>query len=349
MTHAPAGMPRSAPSRYVLLMLELAEARGVARESLLAGLDLDPQALDTPDMRVGMRLHRELCLRAMALTGDEALGIEFGLHASMTTFGMVGLAMMTQPTLAEVFAFADRYGTRLQLPAWNLRFFSENGQGVVEAIEIVHDAELHRFACEQLLVSFVSMFRETVSDRVLCELRFDFPEPPHFRRYRRRLPRTLHDSGVTQFRFPERCLSWRLRMADPIAARLAETHCARTLGALAPADDIAEHVRSLLQLEAGGYPDLPTVAARLRITERTLARRLRAAGCSFRQLLNDARRRDGIALLRNPSLSIGDVAQRLGYGAASNFCRAFHAWTGHYPAAYRDLHLDAAQRGAADA
>jgi AraC-like DNA-binding protein len=60
----------------------------------------------------------------------------------------------------------------------------------------------------------------------------------------------------------------------------------------------------------------------------TLARRLAGLGLSFQQLKDEVRRDHAIALLTETPLSLGEIAERVGYSAPSAFLRAFREWTG---------------------
>lgn len=322
-------------ARYILLLMELAEERGVNGQELIRGLGIDRHALDDPHARVSLLQHREVCLRAIAATGDESLGIAFGLRASLTTHGLAGFGLMTQPTAGDMFRFAERFAAPLQLPAWDLHFHREDGDAVLDAVETTRFAPLHRFACEQLLVSFVSMLRQMLSPVPPCSLRFDFPEPPYFARYRTQLPPSRFNCGVTQLRIPEQYLDQRPQHADALAARAVEDECNRELSRLDPLDDAVQAVHRLLRDAPHGYPDLPAIAAALHTTPRTLSRRLRHCGTSYRELVEEARRRDSLRLLAGENLSIAEIAARLGYASAANFSRAFQRWTGHYPGTYR--------------
>jgi AraC-like DNA-binding protein len=95
-------------------------------------------------------------------------------------------------------------------------------------------------------------------------------------------------------------------------------------------------------LDGGGDapPSLVQVARRLRLSPRTLVRRLGARGTSFRDLVAEHRRRRAAELLLQPELSIGEIAERLGYRDPTNFARACRRWFGFSPRAYR------ARRGA---
>jgi AraC-like DNA-binding protein len=106
---------------------------------------------------------------------------------------------------------------------------------------------------------------------------------------------------------------------------------AATPPAAADEGDTVARVRAELALGAAGYPDLPELAARLHTSSRTLKRRLARHGSGFQILLDQARHRDALRLLRNPDLEIRQIAAVLGYKDPPSFTRAFRRWTGQTP------------------
>jgi AraC-like DNA-binding protein len=68
---------------------------------------------------------------------------------------------------------------------------------------------------------------------------------------------------------------------------------------------------------------------------RTLHRRLRAAGTSFRQELDQTRKSVSEQLLGSTSLPVWDIAKALGYSDSSGFIRAFQRWYGVSPSVWR--------------
>jgi AraC-like DNA-binding protein len=94
----------------------------------------------------------------------------------------------------------------------------------------------------------------------------------------------------------------------------------------------------------GGSPAVDEVARALRIGPRTLQRRLVAAGSSFAALLERTRRELADGYLRQPDLTLVEVAYLLGYAEQASFYRAFRRWFGATPDAYRR-----SQRGEANA
>lgn len=80
---------------------------------------------------------------------------------------------------------------------------------------------------------------------------------------------------------------------------------------------------------------LPDAALALKMTPRTLNRRLKNEGTSF-QDIKDALRRDiAIRSLQQSTDSIEQIAFDTGFSAPANFHRAFRKWTNRTPGSYR--------------
>jgi AraC-like DNA-binding protein len=336
-------IPPTVPVSYVLLMLDIAADFGLDRARLIAEHRLSPEVLQRPDGRIDLLdEYMPLCRRLLHLSGEPALAYEFGLRATLTTHGIFGYGLMSQPTLGHVFRFANRYSSVLRMPAWNIRFISEPPYAVMEARESVSHGALRNFSCEQLLVGTWSIIRGLLPSQCSgLELLFDFPEPDYYARYRERMPICHFGTAVTQMRVPVEYLDIPLHTADRGSAKFAEQECERELHLLGHSRDVVNQVRAALIHTPDGYPTLDVVAQRLFLSSRTLERQLAERGSSFRKLLGEAQNRDSQILLLEPHLTLSDVAHRLGYSSLANFARAFRAWNGVSPGHYRKQ----AQRG----
>ena len=69
---------------------------------------------------------------------------------------------------------------------------------------------------------------------------------------------------------------------------------------------------------------------------RTLQRRLAAEGTSLQREVEQIRKVMAIAVLRDRSVAIEDVAFLLGYSEPSTFFRSFKRWTGFTPRHFHD-------------
>ena len=80
---------------------------------------------------------------------------------------------------------------------------------------------------------------------------------------------------------------------------------------------------------------LASIAEELKLSPRTLQRKLSDAGATFQQILDQARFALAKDYLRQPELSLVDIAFLLGYQEQSAFNHAFKEWAGVNPGAYR--------------
>jgi AraC-like DNA-binding protein len=78
------------------------------------------------------------------------------------------------------------------------------------------------------------------------------------------------------------------------------------------------------------------VAHTLDVHRRTLHRRLRQQGTSFRQVLDEIRYDTARHLLQLTDMPLLQVATSLGYSDVTTFTRAFKRWSGASPGRYRD-------------
>jgi AraC-like DNA-binding protein len=92
-------------------------------------------------------------------------------------------------------------------------------------------------------------------------------------------------------------------------------------------DELLDAVRqSILANLTHSEALLPRVAVVLGMTARTLQRRLRERGCSFRDVVEEVRRGAAAELNARGGRSAGEMAYLLGYTERSSFGRAMRRW-----------------------
>ena len=116
----------------------------------------------------------------------------------------------------------------------------------------------------------------------------------------------------------------------------------RYLRSLYSQDDIAgELKRKLADLMARGEANADAACRALRLSRRTLQRRLKAEKTSFQKVLEEVRRELAVNYLSDERLKSFDIAMLLGYSNLSTFTTAFKSWYDLPPAQYRAKFLAA--------
>jgi AraC-like DNA-binding protein len=121
--------------------------------------------------------------------------------------------------------------------------------------------------------------------------------------------------------------------ADHYLNKLLITYCEEALGhRLTKRGSFRSSVENaIVPLLPHGRAKLDTIAGRLGVSERTLARRLTVERLTFSAVLEGLKRNLAERYLSDEGLSISQVAWLLGYQEASSLTHAFKRWTGKTP------------------
>jgi len=102
----------------------------------------------------------------------------------------------------------------------------------------------------------------------------------------------------------------------------------------------AQLKRMLAELMATGEANEDSACRALRLSRRTLQRRLKAEKTSFQKVLQEVRAVLAINYLSDDRLKALEVAMLLGYSSISSFTTAFKSWYDLPPTEYRQRFLD---------
>ncbi|MGH6647617.1 AraC family transcriptional regulator ligand-binding domain-containing protein [Aquabacterium sp.] len=326
-------LPSVLPQTYLELVSELGfSPREVLRKAQLTTRDVNSAN------GLGPAQYERLLLAVRDTVGDIGIGMEMGWRLPPTAFGALGTAILSSATLRDALALTEKYW-----PIYGIGLtFAVRQEPGLRALEFNTLPVLVPPAVRPMVLETVvtSMYRSTLAlvglTALPCQVWFDFEEPPYAHEVRRRLGDVRYGMPATQLRLDASRLDQPLPMANPVSLRQAMAQCEDEMARQSQASaGLANLVQQLLALGDGGYPNLESVAQTLSLSSRTLRRRLNDEGVSYLELLNLARARDAKTLLMQPHLEVQHIAERLGYRHAANFARAFKAWVGEAPGAYR--------------
>jgi AraC-like DNA-binding protein len=320
------------PGAYVKDFIEVCARWKVAPDALLAGLPLDAAALADPNTRVPLRVCEAILGRALELTREPALAVYVGTAMRASTHGFLGFAAMTAGNAREALDLAVRFAS-IRTSVIGLALYVE---GETASLVIEERTPLTPLVREFIVIALAigiwqlgQALTGTPLDGI-AECAFAAPA------YVTAMPtagRVKFECPANRLVFAASVLDLPLRSADAVATRLAREQCERELATVVDAG-LPAQIRALL-VDDAAMP-LSEVAKELRISERTIKRKLAERGTTFSEIRDDLRRQRALLLLDNRALSIGDVAARLGYSELPNFTRAFRKWTNMTPLAYRE-------------
>ncbi|MBV2159267.1 AraC family transcriptional regulator [Achromobacter denitrificans] len=131
-----------------------------------------------------------------------------------------------------------------------------------------------------------------------------------------------------------------IRRAEDIPLFLEGLPC-RLFTAMPEASPLHRQIQLYLDAALAHRDPLPragAVAAMFSISEATLRRRLRGEGYSYDQLRDQAVKTAALRYLADPSLSVDQISERLGFSDSKSFRRACHRWLGRAPTELRKIH-----------
>lgn len=323
----------SLPGAYIKDFVELVERWKIAPKALLAGLPIDYAKLSEPTTKVPLQVCEAILRRAVELTGEPALAVHVGTQMRVSTHGFLGFAAMTAGTAREALDLAVRFAST-RTSAIGLALYVE---GATASLVIEERTPLSPLIREFVVIAlFIGIWQlgQALTGQPLDGVAECAFSAPH---YVGKLPtagRLCFDCPANRLVFPSAALEHPLRSADAVATRLAREQCERELAEVVDAS-LPGRIRTMLS-ESDTVYSLEDVARSLRISTRSIKRKLAERGTTFSEIRDDLRRQRALLLLDNRELSIGDVAARLGYSELPNFTRAFRKWTGKTPLAYRE-------------
>jgi AraC-like DNA-binding protein len=320
------------PGAYIKDLVELTGRWNVRPDQLLDGLPITTAELAAPTTRVPVRVCEAIVARAHELTHEPALAFHMGTQMRLSSHGFLGFAAMTAGTMREAIELACRFAST-RTSAIGLSLYVEGDTATVVIEERMSLGALREPVVIALVVGLWQLGQALTGTALDGTGECAFPEPA----YLRGVPNaTRLRFGCTAHRlvFPASELALPLTSADPVAMQLARDQCERELAAVVDAG-IPTRVRAAL-ISADGMPSLVDLAKAMRMSPRTLKRRLSEHGTTYSTLRDDVRRQRALLLLDNRGLTIADVAAKLGYSEQPNFTRAFRKWMGMTPLAYRE-------------
>jgi AraC-like DNA-binding protein len=327
-------------ARAARKIVDAAAQAGIESEELYQAVGLDPASLSDPDKRIPNQQLVALYEHAARLTGDDAFGLHVAERISPTAFDVLGYAALNSPTARQALHRLVRY---YRIWTDGSKFDLETDATEARLTYSMIDPPTGRHECEfTLAITVIGLRSATGTSWTPREVWFQHAPPENTSEHRRIFRAPIRFAQVSNELFFHRSLlDAPIARADPNLCAVLDRHAEELLaklGAQGRSQNVVDQVRQILSIALrGGDPGLEAIARQLRMSTRTLQRKLNEKGTSHQDLLDEMRRELSMRYLQEPEIAICEVAYLLGFSESSTFHRAFRRWTGLTPKEYRQV------------
>lgn len=329
----------------ILLDLNQFEELGQDGHQIMRECGVPEIALEEPEHPISAEIEQRVLGRLISLVSQRQelaqYALETGSNANIGLFGILGLAAVHAESMLAAYRVILSHPELTWGHSRLLAGETQTHSFLEFTLEINKDQgalahPLRDFLLTRDLVSSATLSADIGGESLrptLVSLPFKAPRcaqeyEQHFQcpvQFSSNRTRLYYPLGLWQHQ-PPRANTLIFKGYEKMAHRLASQ--------LRVEPSYSELVKRQLWVE-NPMPDRNTLAAKLGISTRTLARKLGAESTHFGQLLKQVQVSKAEDLLRNSSGSLAEIAEQLGFSDLAAFSRAFKNWSGLSPSSWR--------------
>ena len=334
-------MPRThpvaaTPVAFAHAVVEAYRRHGRDPSGALARAQIPPDLLAQPGGRITAWQIQQLSGTAMQELDDEALGW-FTRRLPWGSYGMLARASLSAPTLKVALGrWARHHG--LLVPDVTVALHVAGGIATLRILEHRDLGILREFCLMSLLRNALGLSCWYIDSRIpLLGLQFPFDPPPHRAAYAVLFPGPPTTFGAEEaaLRFDARYLDLPLRRDEGALTQMLQNALPLTVLQYRRDRLLVQQVRQALAAHPGQAHSIEGLAALLHLSPRSIHRHLKEEGTTLQALKDSVRRDLARDLLLRTRKPLKQVAEAAGFQNEKSFIRAFKAWTGQTPAAFR--------------
>jgi AraC-like DNA-binding protein len=298
--------------------------------------NISPNSISDPSATMSLVQELDFTQAAIESADDQSLGISVGPSYHLSTYGMLGLSMMSAETLYQ----GLRVMSGMHALCWtHLRWrqLVNGGDAILEGSELVSLSPCGSYMIERDFSAAVVMCNEMLGTPLpLKEVCFTREKPDNENKYLDFFNCPVRfNASSNALVFDATFLKRALPQANKKVFEVCYAQCKTLVDRHSGEDSYAKLIERLIVDGTGNFFSFEKVAEKLHTTPRTLRRKLEKENTNFRELSINVRSTLAKELLIGGKMSVEQVAERLGYSDSASFCHAFKGWTQQSPSAFR--------------
>jgi len=330
---------RTIDAVWVKFVAKRLERQGLSATELLQRAEVKPYVLNQKSARIPFYQHAALLDLAAKATENGCFGLDLAANeGDPRDNGLLAYAALSSKTLGEALKVVERYFHVLN-EAIDVGLEFSPREVTIDYHLSDADLAAPRQATEFGAANLVRSLRFLTNSRLRPgEVKFRHARNHEIAKFERFFGcpvrfGTRHNSLT----FSRRQLTLPIATADKRLHGFLTGYCEEILASREDGSPDLRHrvERIIAKLLCRGEAETEAVAHELGMSVRTLARRLGELGVSFAQILDELRHDLALRYLRDPNLSLSQIAFLLGYSELSAFSHAFRRWTRTTPGEWR--------------
>jgi AraC-like DNA-binding protein len=325
----------SDPAWMVRVFMEATDRLGYDVDPLFAQAGLHRADFERdPDARILCAVYVPIFQRALQQRPMKNPGVKLAAVTPIGSFPLFDYLMVTSDSVGAAIGQLPRYLALIDNPHV---VHIDDDEDPIRVIAESRDGRNSTFGFEFGVTLLVRHIQEEAGDR-FCASYVSFQHTPEDTAEVEEILGCPVRGGAAWngFALARSTLKLPLQRRDPVLAKLLRQQADDAIARLPQTDGVLYDVRRVLASSvAGGDTRIQSVARSLATSVRSLQRRLAAAGSTYQQLVDIARKDAAERYLATSAFSVGEIAYLLGYSEAAAFNRAFRRWHKSTPQAFR--------------
>ena len=309
-----------------------ANAHGADFKKICADLGLEPAELNDSDTQVPYEEAARLWDVVTTHMKDPLAALHLGEEFSPTILGMIGYLMQSCKNLYESIQAVIKY-MDLVTNMSKLSIEEKDGNvslGITCASVWQHQYPESARQSVEFALSGAIKLSKTLTGKKIIPLHTEFVYPSRsIREYERIFQTAIRFSGKSNaLTFRKSDLLTPIISYDTSLFEFFNTILHQKLNSINGDARFSVRVKQLLINDFKGQAaSIEVAAAKLNLTPRSLQRKLKAEGTTYRHIVTDLKKELVQSMMSQSDFRVGEVAELLGYSDSSSFRKAYKKWS----------------------
>jgi AraC-like DNA-binding protein len=327
---------RDIPVGYLKRTLQIASAQGYHTGGIMEKFELDAKILSSSSNRIRLSVYYSIIDYVIYDLKIPGFGLMQGKAEKIRDHLFLGGAVNSSENLHDALTVAVKYQHVFGVPkSYSFHIGSSTTSIICKSSD--HTAR-ERWAVENVLSGWVNIIRMVLNRKdIFSSLNLDYEDPGYTELYEEVFECQVNfEKPVCALRFPSLLLNVPISTRNPAVHQLCINQIEEIISKFEKKQSLVDQIEAIALSNTMIIPTLSQVADQLFMSQRTLHRRLKAEGTSYRKIVDGVRRKLALEFLTETNLSPKEIGYNLAYTEPANFYHAFRRWYACTPLQYRE-------------